>query len=131
MITTHIIHPVTAGSMVYMVEIVERLCRKYCPNASVLPTGAVSFEVGPTTIINGIAKATVTAHVSTMTPKCQLCGCADPQIFTERFDIAFSATEGSAITIEQGAQTIVEPAYKGCCAARGVKLTSSITATIA
>lgn len=131
MVTTHIIHPVTAGSMVYLVEITEHLCRKYCQNASVLPTGAVSFEVGPTTIINGIAKATVTAHVSTMTPKCQTCGCATPQIFTERFDIAFSATEGSTITITQGAQTIVEPAYKGCCSARGVKLTSSITATIA
>lgn len=130
MITTHIIHPVSPGGMVYMVEITEHLCRKYCQNASVLPTGAVSFEVGPTTIINGVAKATVTAHVSTMTPVCQTCGCASPQVFTERFDVAFSSAEGSTITIAQGEQTIVEPAYKGCCYARGIKLTTTVEATI-
>lgn len=131
MITTHIIHPVEGKDLEYLVEITERVCRKYCQNASILPTAAVSFEVGPTTVVNDIAKATVTAHVSTMTPKCQQCGCATPQIFTERFDVAFASSEGTVITIAQGAQTIVEPAYKGCCAARGVKITTSITATIA
>lgn len=132
MIQTHIIHPVVEeGTQEYLVEITERLCRKYCQNASVLPTAAVTFEVGPTVVINGtIAKATVTAHVSTMTPKCQCCGCATPQIFTERFDVAFQATAGSNITITPGTQIIVEPAYKGCCAARGIRITTSITATI-
>lgn len=131
MITTHLIHPVTVpDTQVYLVEITERLCRKYCQNASVQPTASVMFEVGPTTVINNIAKATVTARISTATPKCQQCGCATPQIFTERFDVAFVATAGTTITIEQGTQTLVEPAYQGCCSARGVRITTSIAATI-
>lgn len=133
MITTHIIHPVQPdGTQVYLIEITERICRKYCQNASVLPTAAVTFEVGPTiTVGENIAKATVTAHVSTMTPKCQQCGCATPQIFTERFDVAFPSDAGTRITIQPGTQVIVEPAYKGCCAARGVKITTSLEADIA
>ena len=131
MITTHVIHPVTTGTEEYLVEITERLCRKYCPNASVQPTGEVTFEVGPTRIINTVAYATVTAKVSTMTPKCQQCGCATPQIFTERFDVAFPSSPGGTITITKGAQTIVEPSYTGCCAARGIKLTTTLTAVIA
>lgn len=131
MITTHVIHPVTTGTEEYLVEITERLCRKYCPSTSVQPTGEVSFDVGPTRIINDVAYATVTAKVSTLTPKCQTCGCATPQIFTERFDIAFPATAGTNITIEKGEQTYVEPAYTGCCAARGIKLTTTLTAVIA
>lgn len=133
MIQTHIIHPVLEeGTQEYLIEITERVCRKYCQNASVLPTAAVTFEVGPTiTVGENIAKATVTAHVSTMTPKCQQCGCATPQIFTERFYVAFPSSAGTKITITPGAQILVEPAYKGCCAARGVKITTSLTATIA
>ena len=131
MIKTHIIHPSSATSTVFLVEIVEHLCRKYCQSAGVQPTGAVSFTVSPTRILNDLAVATITAHVSTMTPKCQLCGCATPQVFTESFDIAFNATGTNTITLEQGAQTITEPAYKGCCAARGIKLTTTLTATIA
>lgn len=131
MIQTHIIHPVVVnGTQVYLVEITERLCRKFCQNASIQPTASVTFEVGPTVTINNIAKATVTARISTATPKCQQCGCATPQIFTEHFDVAFVATAGDNITIEQGTQTIVEPAYKGCCSARGVRITTSIAATI-
>lgn len=131
MITTHLIHPVTvAGTQEYLVEVTERLCRKYCQNAGVQPTAAITFEVGPTIVVDNIAKATVTARVSTMTPKCQQCGCAVPQIFTERFDVAFLATAGTKITITPGTDIIVEPAYKGCCAARGVKITTSLTATI-
>lgn len=130
MITTHLIHPVTLpGTQEYLVEITERVCRKYCQNASVMPTAAVTFEVGPTVVIGDIAKATVTAHVSTMTPKCQ-CGCATPQIFTERFDVAFQSSAGTDITITPGTQTTVEPAYKGCCAARGVRITTSLSASI-
>lgn len=133
MITTHIIHPVQPdGTQEYLVEITERVCRKYCQNASVLPTAAVTFEVGPTvTVGENIAKATVTARVSIMTPKCQQCGCATPQIYTERFDVAFPVTGNNRITIVPGAQVIVEPAYKGCCSARGVKITTSLEADIA
>lgn len=132
MIQTHLIHPVTVpGTQEYLVEITERVCRKYCQNASVLPTAAVTFEVGPTVVIGNVAKATVTAHVSTMTPKCQQCGCATPQIFTERFDVAFQSSAGTVITITPGTQVLVEPAYKGCCAARGVRITTTLNATIA
>lgn len=132
MITTHIIHPVQPdGTQEYLVEITERVCRKYCQHASVLPTAAVTFEIGPTIAVGeNIAKATVTAHVSTMTPKCQQCGCATPQIFTERFDVAFPGDASTVITIEPGAQVIVEPAYKGCCAARGIRITTSLEARI-
>lgn len=131
MIQTHIVHPVeTAGTQVYLVEIVEHLCRKYCPNASVQPTGEVSFEAGPTRIINGYPTATITAKVSTLTPKCQMCGCATPQIFTERFDVVFPDTDTGTISVDKGPSTIVEPAYKGCCAARGIKLSTTVTVTI-
>ncbi len=131
MITTHIIPVATATEQVFLVEVVERLCRKYCPSSSIQPTGAVSFSISPTRLIDGYAVATITAKVSTLTPKCQLCGCATPQIFTESFDVAFTATGTNTITLEQGASTLVEPAFKGCCAARGVKLTTTLTATIA
>ena len=142
MIKTHIIHPSAATSTVFLVEIVVSAqgvalpLRKYvivgdCQNAGVQPTGAVSFTVSPTRILNDLAVATITAHVSTMTPKCQLCGCATPQVFTESFDIAFNVTGTNTITLEQGAQTITEPAYKGCCAARGIKLITTLTANIA
>ena len=132
MIQTHIIHPVLEeDEQVYLIEITERLCRKYCQNASVIPTATVTFEVGPTVVIDTIAKATVTARISTLTPKCQQCGCATPQIFTERFDVAFQSSAGIIITVTPGTQVITEPAYKGCCAARGIKITTSITARIA
>lgn len=130
MILTHIIHPVSAtGEEEYFVEITEHLCRKYCTRSSVQPTGTVSFSVGPTSIINDVAYATVTALVSTMTPKCK-CGCATPQIFTERFQVAFPNTPGGTIKITPGDSTTVEPAYKGCCAARGIKLITTVTASI-
>ena len=131
MITTRIIPVATATEQVFLVEIVERLCRKYCQNASVQPTGEVTFSVSPVRVVNGYAVATITANVSTLTPKCQHCGCAEPQVFTETFDVAFTATATNVITIEKGATTLVEPAYRGCCAARGVKLTTTLTVTIA
>lgn len=131
MITTHIIPPATATEQVFLVEIVERLCRKYCQNASVQPTGEVSFVVSPSRVVDGYAIATITAKVATFTPKCQYCGCATPQIFTESFDIAFTATGTNTITLVQGDTTEVVPAYKSCCAARGIKLTTTLTATIA
>ena len=131
MIKTHIIHPSAATSTVFLVEIVEHLCRKYCQNAGVQPTGDVSFTVSPTRILNNLAVATITAHVSTMTPKCQMCGCATTQVFSESFDVAFNVTGTNTITLEQGARTITEPAYKGCCKARGIKLITTLTASIA
>ena len=132
MIQTHIVHPVdTTGTQVYLIEIIEHLCRKYCPNSSIQPTGEVSFEAGPTRIINGYPTATITAKVSTMTPKCQQCGCATPQIFTERFDVVFPNTATGTITVTKDPLTIVEPAYRGCCAARGIKLTTTIQVEIA
>lgn len=131
MITTRIIPVATATEQVFLVEIVERLCRKYCQNASIQPTGEVTFSKSPVRVINGYALVTITASVETLTPKCQCCGCATPQIFTETFDVAFVATATNVITIEKGDTTLVEPAFKGCCAARGVKLTTTITVTIA
>ena len=131
MITTRIIPVSTATEQVFLVEIVERLCRKYCQNASIQPTGEVSFTVSPVRVVNGYAVATITASISTLTPKCQCCGCATPQVFTETFDVAFTATATNVITLEKGATTLVEPAFKGCCAARGVKLTTTLTVTIA
>lgn len=131
MITTRIIPVATATEQVFLVEIVERLCRKYCQNASVQPTGEVNFTVSPVRVIDGYAVATITAKVTTLTPKCQCCGCATPQVFTETFDVAFTATATNVITLTQGATTLVEPAYRGCCAARGVKLTTTLNVTIA
>lgn len=131
MIKTQIIPVATATEQVFLVEIVEHLCRKYCQNASIQPTGEVSFSISPVRVVNDYAVATITANVSTLTPKCQCCGSATPQIFTETFDVAFTATATNVITIEKGAQTIVEPAFKGCCAARGIKLTTTLTVTIA
>lgn len=131
MITTRVIPPAEADSQVLLVEIIEQLCRKYCINASLQPSASVAFTASPVRLLDGFALTTITAVVTVNTPVCQTCGCATTQVFTERFDLAFTATTANTITIAQGDTTMVEPAYRACCMAKGVKLTTTLTVSIA
>lgn len=113
-----------------LVEITENVCRPYCPTGN-MPAAAVEFSVGPVQVINGTAIAPVVAKVTIISPNERGCGCATTQVLTESFNIAFEATGTNTITLAAGASTIVMPAYVKCCKARGVKLTTTLTATIA
>lgn len=132
MITTRVIPSATASAttQTLLVEVVEKLCRKYCTNTGTQPTGTVTFTASPAKVVDGVAIFTVTANVTTFTPTCQECGCSRPQLFTETFDLAFTATTANTLEIVQGDNTIVEPAYRGCCCAKGIRLTTTLVATI-
>lgn len=129
MITTRIIPLATATAQELLVEITEPLCRAFCVNG-VQPFASVSFEAGTARIVNSNAVVPVVARVTVMSPTGE-CGCAKTQVFTERFDLGFNSTGTNTVTIAQGTETIVDPAYVRCCKARGVRLTTTLTATIA
>lgn len=130
MITTRVIPPATATEQELLVEITENVCKSFCVNSDNLPTGSVSFSAGAVRVVNGIAIATIVAKVTIATPTGS-CGCARTQVYTETFDIAFTATATNALSLTQGVDTNVIPAYTRCCKARGVKLTTTLTVTIA
>lgn len=129
MIQARIIPVATATTQELLVEITESVCRAYCVGG-VQPFASVSFEAGTASLVNGNAVVPIVARVTVMTPT-DACGCAKTQVFTERFNLAFEATGTNTVTLAQGTDTIVDPAYVRCCKARGVRLTTTLTATIA
>lgn len=130
MITTRIIPPATATEQQLLVEITENVCKPYCINSENLPTGNVSFSVGAVRVVNGIAIATIVAKVTIAAPV-KNCGCAQTMVHTEAFDVAFTATATNAIALAEGVTANVTPAFTRCCKARGVRLTTTLTVTIA
>lgn len=131
MITAKIIPVATATSQELLVEITENVCRPYCVENSVTPTASVTFEVGRVRVVNGNAIAPLIAHVTVMTPASGGCGCAKAQVFTEVTDIAFVESGTNEVTLAEGASVVQTPAYVKCGKAYGVKLTTTLTATIA
>ena len=130
MIQTRIIPVATATTQELLVEITEAVCKPYCVNSSNQPTASVSFEVGTAQLINGSTVVPIVAKVTVLSPY-KDCGCATPQVYTERFDIAFESTGTNTVTLAEGASTSVTPAYVRCCKARGVRIVTTLTATIA
>ena len=114
-----------------LIEITERTCRSYHINSLTKPSATVVFNVERTKILAGTTIATISAVTTITTPRCNGCGCADIQVYTETFDVAFDSTGTNIITIEASPNSSVDPAYIKCCKARGVKLTTTLSATIA
>ncbi len=131
MIQTRIIPVTTPTSEELLVEITENLCRPFCILGDAQPTATVTFSAGDVTVVDGNAIFTVTALVTVVAPVDGKCGCAQPQVFREHFQMAFNANGANAITLEQGTALIVKPANVKCCKARGVHITTTLQATIA
>lgn len=131
MITTQLIPVATATSQEMLVEITERVCHPFCINATAQPSASVVFTVGTARVVNSNAIVPVTAKVTVVTPDAQSGSLAKTQVFTETFDIAFEAATTNAVTLVPGADIVVTPARVKCCVANGVKLITTLTATIA
>lgn len=131
MITTHIVHPVTAPDTLVVADITEKVCKAYCFLGQSQPSATVTFQAGAPTVADGIAIFPMTAIVTIVSPTSSKCGCAHSQVFYERFKLALTATGTNTLTIVEGATTTVTPACTKCCKACGVNITKSFTATIA
>lgn len=131
MIQTIIVHPVTAPTTQVVVDITEKLCKSYCTLGPAQPTATVSFVVGAVQVTDEVAIFPMTAMVTIVSPTSSPCGCAHSQVFREQFKIAMPATDTNTLTIVEGDNTIVTPAYTKCCKASGVNITKTFTATIA
>lgn len=133
MITVRQIPPAAAAddAQELLVEITENVCRPYLVNSSIQPVATVTFETGTVKPLNDNVVVPLIARVTIVTPNPRGCGCAKTQIFTEVIDIGFAAGTTNVVTLAPGDNTIQTPAYVGCCKARGVKLTTTLTATIA
>lgn len=131
MISTRIIPVATATEQELLVEITEGVCKPFCAISGVTPAASVAFTQGAVRVVDGNAIVPITATVTVVSPNCKSCGCAETQVFTEQFSLAFTATATNAITLTPGTQVEVQPASVKCCKARGVKITTTLTATIA
>lgn len=131
MIQTIIVHPVTAPTTQVVADITERLCKSYCTLGPAQPTATVSFVVGAVQVTDEVAIFPITALVTVVSPTTSPCGCAHSQVFREQFKLAMPATGTNTLTIVEGANTIVTPAYTKCCKAQGVNITKTFEATIA
>ena len=131
MIQTRIIPVATATEQELLIEVTENVCRPYCVNGTNLPTAMVEFNAGAVQVINGSAIVPIVAKVTVVSPNQNGCGCATTQVFTERFNLAFNATATNTVTLAAGASVLTDPAYVRCCKARGVRISTTLTATIA
>lgn len=131
MIQTRIIPVATATEQELLIEITENVCRPYCVGNSNLPVSTVEFVAGTVQVVNGNAIVPIVAKVLIASPNPNGCGCAHTQVYTEKFDLAFTATATNAVTLTPGTTVLTDPAYVRCCKARGVRLTTTLTVTIA
>jgi hypothetical protein len=131
MITTTVIPVGTASatSQTVVVEALENICKPYCSLGNT-PEATMGFTAGTPKVIGSyvVAPIKVTTTIFTM----QNNGCrAYTQVFTESFDIGFTATTANTITLTPGTSILVEPANLTCCKAKGIKASTTLTITIA
>ncbi|MCQ2232043.1 MAG: hypothetical protein MJZ30_09380 [Paludibacteraceae bacterium] len=132
MITTRVIPVSTATSQNLLVEIIEpNLCNPYCVNNQRGPSASVSFSVAGVRVVDGTAIATIIATTTINSPTSCACGCAKTQVFNEAFDVAFTATATNLVTLTPGTEVSVDPSNVRCCMARGARVTTTLTVTIA
>lgn len=112
-----------------LIEIVERTCRSYHINDLTKPSATTVFNVEKTQVLGGTTIATISAVITITTPRNNGCGCADVQVYTETFDVAFDSI--GTVTLEVSTNSSVDPAYIKCCRSRGVKYVTTLSATIA
>lgn len=129
MITVRQIPPAAAAddSQELLVEITENVCRPYLVNSSIQPVATVVFDTGTVKPLNDNVVVPLIAKVTIVVPNPNGCGCAKTQVFTETVDIGFAAGTTNVPTLAPGDNVTQTPAYVGCCKARGVKLTTTLT----
>lgn len=132
MIAIQLIPVATATSQELLIEFKERFCQALEIANIERGTAVVNFiQAGATRVINGAAVATIVATL-TVTVPVGTCGCAKPYVFTETFDVAFSATGTNTIALAPGVLNLKDPIWLAKCGkAGGVKVTTTLTATIA
>lgn len=132
MIITRVIPPAdaSAATQELLVEITENVARPFGANSSVQPMATVSFQKGAVVTVNENAVVPVTVLVTVVYPSSNP-GRAITQVFTEQFDLGFTATTANNVTLTPGDDTIIVPDNIKCCKARGVKLTTTLVASIA
>lgn len=130
MIYTSVIPASTATSQELLIDITEKLCRQYCVNEAYKPIVTISFTQGEAVVLNGNAIVPITATITAISPLHDG-KCVSPEVYTERFEVAFDATATNVTTLTAGADSIVTPAYVTGCKARGFHLTTTLTIAIA
>lgn len=132
MITTTVI-PVGAASattQTLVVEALESTCKSYCVLGTT-PEATMSFTAGTPKIVGTYVIVPIRVTTTILTAQNKGCNHANTQVFTESFDVGFTATTANTITLAPGTSTLVEPANFSCCKARGVKVSTALTITIA
>lgn len=132
MITTTIVPVGTASatSQTLVVEALERTCKPYC-SLGITPEATMSFTSGTPKTIGTYVIVPIRVTTTIFTTQNGNCGCARTQVITESFDVGFTATTANTITLAQGDGVLVEPANITCCKAKGVKVSTTLTITIA
>lgn len=132
MISVQLVPVATATSQELLVQFSEHFCQPLDILNIERATATISFtQAGATRVINGDAIATLVATL-TVTVPVGSCGCAKPYVYTETFDVAFTATGTNTVALAPGALNLKYPAFfTKCGKAGGVKVTTTLTATIA
>ena len=132
MINVQLVPVATATSQELLVELKERFCQPLDIVNIERATATISFaQVGTTRVINGTAVATIVATLTVTVPVGN-CGSAKPFVYTETFDVAFTATGTNTVALAPGVLNIKYPAFiTKCGKAGGVTVATTLTATIA
>ena len=132
MITVQLIPVATATSQELLIEFKERFCQALEIANIERGTAVINFiQAGTTRVVNGAAIATIVATL-TVTVPVGSCGCAKPYVFTEVFDVAFTATGTNTVALAPGVLNLKDPIHLTKCGkAGGVKVSTTLTATIA
>lgn len=132
MISTTVIPVATASatSQTLVVEALENVCKPYC-SLGTAPEATMSFTAGTPKTVGTYVIVPIRATTTIFTTQNGNGGCARTQVITESFDVGFTATTANTITLTAGDSTLVEPARLNCCKARAVKVSTTLTVSIA
>lgn len=132
MITATVIPVGTASatSQTLVVEAIENVCKPYC-SLGITPEATMSFAVGTLKVVGTYVIVPIRVTTTIFTSQNNKCGRANTQVITESFDVGFTATTANTITLTPGGATLVEPTNLTCCKARGVKVSTTLSITIA
>ena len=119
---------VEATAQQYVVEVSEKLCKPYCINGELLPQGTLTFSVGRTQLVDGIAYVEIIVNGNVVYhPKDGGCNSVVKQ-FNESVWVGFVGT--SVPTVAITTTTPLQVASDICCnTACGWSMVQSITIT--
>lgn len=121
----------TVSAQTYLVEIEETLCKAYNVGCGSQPVASVTFQSGAVTLLNGFAVVPIISTVVLNTPSGCACGNCNTNVFVEKTEVAFVATDDNAVTLTAGASVVTEAVGVKCGKARGVKVATTLRVAIA